>query len=428
MPATAPRLVQTEEVAQEEATAEEAERVPILKAGDQKKLVKSLREYFEAKDKDRKVLDAQEEFTDLVTSLHKRLEPNALIKNMVDFEQACLLAGGDYKDNVKSKGKVVEQDFTGVWDDTIAYSVHAPKEYKVKDGPWPCVLVIPDGSVDLANSLQEEWVGSAMAKNAIVAVVGMPADPEAWNQWGEAGSDREPGTPGGIASTFQVLRELKSNYFIDPNRTILLGHGQGTAPTVDIAARFPHLFSSVVLISGDPGDTPAVNFSNLPTYIVSGGGGTTVFQDQIKELGYDNSVFESKVDMDAMWTWAMEHPRNPIPDRIVYSPLAKFAGTAYWLRVSGFSLEAGSQIEAKVDRANNLIEIAGEGFFDIEISYNDRLLDLDRPVRVVINGIEHESELKRSIVGMVNRFYNANDPMRLSVASATYAFKEAASE
>lgn len=414
-----PLFQESEEAA---AVAEAPVREPILKSGDQKKLVKALAGYLEARVEDKKVLDAQSDLEDTVESLHKRLEPEALLRNLVDFEQACLLAGGDYKDSVKSKGRVVKKDFDGVWKDTVSYAVHTPKPYKVKEGPWPCVLVVPDGSVDLEQSLRDDWVSSPIAEQAVLALIGMPADVDSWNKRGESGNS------GGLANVLQVLGELKKSHLVDPDRTVLVGHGVGAPAAMDIAARFPHLFSSVVLISGDPGDTPATNFANLPTYFMSGGSASTAFQEQVDELGYENCQFESKRDLEAMWAWAMEHPRNPVPDKLIYSPLETYAGDAYWLKVDGFDLEEGASIEAQVDRENNLIEVTGSGFFEITISYNDRLVDLDRPVRVVINGTEHESEVKRSLMGMVNRFYFANDSSRLSVATTRYPFSEATSE
>ncbi len=423
LPVGAPFFQETEDPAPaEEATAAVEVREPILKSGDQRKLVKVILGYLEARQADKKVLDAQSDLEDTVEGLHKRLEPETLLRNLVDFEQACLLGGADYKDSVKGKGRVAKLDFDGVWDDTISYALHAPKAYKVKSGPWPCLLVIPDGSVDLEQTLLDDWVSTPIAEQAVMAQIGMPADPDSWNKRGGKG------VPGGIASVLQVLREVKDSYLVDPDRTILVGFGKGAAAAMDIAARYPHLFASVVLVSGDPGDTPATNFANLPTYFMSGGSASTAFQEQVDELGYENCRFESKRDLEAMWAWAMENPRKPVPGRVVYSPLELYAGDSYWLKVDGFDLEESPHIEAQVDRENNLIEVSGSGFFEITISFNDRLVDLDRPVRVVINGTEHESEIKRSLMGMINRFYFANDPTRLSVATARYSFSEADNE
>lgn len=399
---------------QDGATAQEAV-APLLKSGEQKKLVKALVGYFDAKNDDKDVLDAQAELEDTVEGLHKRREPGELIQNLADFEQAFLLSGG-HKDNVKAKGRPQKMDFDGVWEDTVSYAVHAPKSYKTKDGPWPLVLIIPDGSVDLEQELRDEWVPNAPLDEMIFAMVGMPGDASTWNQLGE------PGTPGGIANVLQVLGQLREQYLIDPNRTILVGHGKGASAAMDIGARYPHVFSAVALRSGEPDATDATNFGNLPTLMLNAGAGATAFQEQVGELGYDNCTVESADDLEPLWTWARERQRVAHPDHLVYSPLANFAKEAYWLKVDGFDLEASPRIEAKLDRETNSIEVTGQGFFEIVISYNDRMLDLDRPVRVVINGIEHERELKRSMMGMVDGFYYSGDPLRIFTAEAKYAF------
>ncbi len=408
----------------ESASAVQAE--PLLKAGDHKKLVKALADYFEAKTDDKGILEALTELEETIAELEKRLDGQRLVTHLVDFERAILEAT-DLKDSVKGKGKVatleVEQPH---WDDTIPYALQAPKAYKVKDGPYPLVLIVPtspkdrEGSKDLEQVMRDDWLESAMPEEAVVVLCGMPADEKAWTELGS------PGVSGGIANVLQILGEVNQTYSIDPDRIVLVGQGTGATAALAIGARYPHVFAGVVTRSGDPEGVSAVNYSTLPTLLLGGGTGATAFHAQTEELGYGTSSIEAEVDQKNLWEWIKSARRDANPTKIVYSPEATFAKEAYWLKVDGYDPAENPQIEARIDRENGLIEITGTGFYEIFVSLNDRLLDLDRPVRVTINGTEHESVVRRSMAGMINRAFASGDAARLYVAELQFPFTAAA--
>ena len=400
--------------APEQAAVEEPVE-PLLKAGDQKKLAKAVAEYFEAKREDEGVLDALGEVEETIAGLEKRLKGASLMQHLVDLELA-LGQAGDHGDSVKGKGRIHSESFDGVWQDSITYVVHAPKGYRAKSGPYPLMLVVPDADVDLEQQMRDHWEDAALREEAIVVLVGMPASPD---DWAELGSQ---GVSGGVANVLQVLGRIQQDYRIDPNRVFLAGYGRGVATAGIVASRYPHVFAGVIGRAGDLDGLSATNFANLPSLFVGGADGVTAFASEAEELGFENANTEATAEIADVWAWASQQRRDANPRRVVFAPSTTYAQEAYWLRVGGYDPEAAPSIQATIDRGNGVVDVTGDGFFEITLAFNDHMLDLDRPVRVVINGVEHETKLQRSLPALLNRAFSSGDTGRLFVVERTFPF------
>jgi poly(3-hydroxybutyrate) depolymerase len=406
--------------AEEPKAEEEAPAAParLLADGELKKLAKAFGGYFEASSKRSGTLDALGEIEKVVEAIEKKLKGQPLIRLIPDLELAMIQAA-EATDNV-DKGKIAERSFTGLWKDTIRYAVHAPKSYRVKNGPYPLLVVIPAEGKDLAAALREQWNDAAMMENAIIALVGMPASTADWESIGAAGRS------GGIANVLQVVKNVSQTYGIDPNRVIIAGHDRGAKTAIELASLYPHVFAGAIARAGDLGDTPPTNFGNLPVLLAGSAAKGTAFEEASKKLGDTSVSGLPSADLAGIWQWAAGQVRRAHPLKLRFAPGKPEARDAYWLSVEGFDVANKPEVQAEIDRANNLIRVTGQGVTHITLLLNDQLVDLSQPVRVVINGTEHEAKVVPNLRLMLDRAFNQGDRGRAYTATLRFEFTAAA--
>ena len=78
-------------------------------------------------------------------------------------------------------------------------------------------------------------------------------------------------------------------------------------------------------------------------------------------------------------------------------------------------------ITAEADRASNTITITGEGVESVMIYFNDELVDLDKPVKIVLNGREREDVIPRSLDDLLALIVRGtSDSGKIYVARRSY--------
>ena len=83
--------------------------------------------------------------------------------------------------------------------------------------------------------------------------------------------------------------------------------------------------------------------------------------------------------------------------------------------------EDRERLTAKADRSSNTIDIQAEGITRVTLYLNDVLVDLDRNVKVIVNGVEHEQRISRNFNTMMEQIYRGrSDPSRIYTASRDY--------
>jgi hypothetical protein len=122
-----------------------------------------------------------------------------------------------------------------------------------------------------------------------------------------------------------------------------------------------------------------------------------------------------------------ERARASNPATVHLVPGSPFPHRAYWLQVPRFDNTDGkASITAKIDRAANSIAIESKGIGEVTLFLNDLLVDLDRPLRVVCNGVEHEDLVQRSFYDFLEFIrIGRNDPGKLYTASKRYDIRDA---
>lgn len=341
-----------------------------------------------AKDKDK----AKEELLKALEKIgKKRVEKDgdavrAALALHVDLGRAVALAN-DYKN--APGGKVSTESFEIRPKEKQEYALWLPPTYRATTY-MPLILVFPpmkDGKPMVpAQFLQEYWIESEVRDKAIIAVVSMPELAATWNQ-----------LDGGLGIAMRTFGVLTERFAIDRDRVYLLGRGEGVAPAVALASMYPQRFAAVVGTAGDAGKTAPANFQNLPTYFQGAGGDATGFEQKNKELGYDNCTISAAATVAEMWAWMQSHPRIANPAKVTLAPGAPAPSKAYWVEIQPTEGQ-GILITAEADRATNTVSIkASAGVPTVIIYLNDALVDLSKPVKVVLNGREQTDVIPRSV-------------------------------
>lgn len=400
----------------------------LLKAKDQANLGKAVRSYYEAYNKSEGISKAKASLAESIKKLEKKLSKKA------KHEVSLLASPEDLKEIFSASKEYPKRSPTGRITDfapdtffgtPVKYSLLAPKGYKASKGSMPLVLIVPSESekpgesqISPETELEEEWMLGELRNEAIIAALEMPEDP---SLWAGSGGDQL----GGLETVMFALRQIRQDYNVDSDRIFLAGHGQGVAAAAEVANIFPYIFAGVIGRSGDLGATSPANFRNLPSFFAGGGSGVTSFADAAAELGYENVTVKPDARLEDVWGWIKKTTRIANPAAVTFVPSSNIGG-CYWLTAEGFDPEAEEkpEIQAEIDREKNVIAITSKGIASVTVMLNDALVDLDREVQVICNGVDHKDTFQRNLTTALDQFFNSNDAGRIYTAYQLYDLPE----
>lgn len=399
-----------------------------LRSSDQRTLGKKVADYFDARRENEKVAEAFDDLRSSIEKAEKKLDAPLLAltedlgRIFYEAEWANMRGG--------SGGRVSTTSFDSSFyvDDRnkpleIEYGLALPKSYNAKNGPYPLVLLIPGERDGVNESPQEHiiehWQDADLLAGAILAAAPMP---ESTELWAETGSKT---VPGGYGIVLSMFKDVSDNYAVDYDRVFLAGRGPGVAAAVKIASLSPDRFAGVLGRAGDAGTVDPANFGNLPTWFAGGGAEATAFDERVKELGYNNCTLQPEGTDTEAWTWIQAQVRAANPQTVTLYPRAPVPYKAYWLETPRGEATEDARIQASIDTSTNAITIDGTGVRTITVYFNDAMLDLGRPVKIVLNGVEHTNQIPRNLRTLVDQvFLGRCDPGRLFVASMRYDLPE----
>jgi hypothetical protein len=224
------------------------------------------------------------------------------------------------------------------------------------------------------------------------------------------------------------LKSAKLTHAVDVDRVFLAGFGEGVDAAMRISALFPHVFAGVIGRAGDIKGMEPTNFRNLPTFFAGGGEKCTAFEARAKEEGIENVRVEAAATEADLWEWMRAGGRHSNPAEVSLAPTHLNNRQAYWLTISGFDLDSGPRVHARIDRESNTIHIDGEGISTVTVYFNDLLVDLSKAVTVVCNGLENEDYIPPNLKTMIDIAYSSGDSGRVYVGSHTYDLPQGATE
>ena len=390
----------------------------LLKDADHKKMGKEIASCIEAFSEGKGRIEAEEDFRDALHKWKKKkpFKERDPLSSVPDLG-ASLWYSNSYDRKKVSKGKVatVTVETGPPFNYEVEYCIWAPSKYKASAGPYPLVLCIPDAGQRAFDHLTEDWALGSLRDEVILAVISMPEDLSAWGQVGSSG------TPGGLANLFTVFKEMTRNYAVDFDQVFLAGKGAGVSAALELAQFFPDRFAGVIGRTGDAGDASHANYRNLPVFFGGGGLKAAEFAESMDLDDFAEVVLQADAREEDVFSWIKATRRDANPKAVTLSPRLPFPNKAYWLEIPVAEEMDGRVISAELDTSLNQITIEAKHVSTVTIYYNDILVDMDRPVTVICNGVKNEDLIPRSFSVMMRLIYSArNDAGRFYTASREY--------
>jgi predicted esterase len=266
-------------------------------------------------------------------------------------------------------------------------------------------------------------------KEGIVVAPRAPTD--TWNLWHEGHID-------------DLFDRLIANFVlgrgVSPDRVYLLGYSAGGDGVYQLAPRMADRFAAAAMMAGHPNDASPLGLRNLPFMIFMGGDDGAYKRNEVARAwgekldalrkedptGYEHKVtiyeglghWMNGKDAEAL-PWMSARTRTPWPKRVVWHQSGRTHERFYWLSVPKESAKRGQVVRATVE--GQRIEIQAEGLEHLTLGLHDELVDLDRPVVVILNGKKaFEGTLARSVRALWESLRERPDPRRAATALWTF--------
>lgn len=319
----------------------------------------------------------------------------------------------EYRASPRAKAllDMLENNAVVVGDDTMPLHIELfwdEDEPMPADG-YPVFISMHGGGAFTPEENQEQWEIQFTRYPGVRGLYVCPHSPmDTWDQWH---NER-------IFNLIDTLvRALLLRDDVDPNRIYLGGYCSGGNGVYQLgplmADRFAACSATKAIREGGPLD----NLRNLPIDIQWGEhdqealdrpGHNRANVDRLIALhradpdGYDFRDIEhwrqgKFVNDKSTMRWMSRYTRNPTPDRVVWRQDGDVRPESnpprhhfYWLGVDdGYTLDGTADYaDARLDRATNTIHLSAEGYRTLNLYLNEQMLDLRKPVRVVLNGSE----------------------------------------
>lgn len=248
---------------------------------------------------------------------------------------------------------------------------------------------------------------------------------DTWNLWHESHID-------------QFLDRLITDMIVfenvNPNRVYIMGYSAGGDGVYQLAPRMADRFAAAAMMAGHPNESRPEGLRNIGFTIHMGANDSGYNRNSAaaqwgKKLddlqaadpgGYVHEVtlhegrghWMNLQDAVAL-TWMAKFDRNSWPEKIVWVQDDVLHSRFYWLKVPADSAKAGDEVAATVE--DNTIRIEKSSPKQLTVLLDDRLLDLDRPVGIILpDGTRSEQAVIRTIANLALSLGDRNDPESLS--------------
>lgn len=318
----------------------------------------------------------------------------------------------------------------------IPVLVEAPPDYDPARR-WPLMLAMhggPPGSVEGAyrgaRQMLEVWKRDAARGGWIVAAPAMTHVVAA----GRRTAERLPYEVFRPEQARAVLSAVARRYRIDPNRVVSTGISLGSNFSIGFGAAMPDRLAAIVPVSteGDSRELLLRNLQRVPVYVLEGSrdrniraiGGPRALARILAGFGYDliyrefsdraHEGFREHYADVLRWLAARPRPVYPrevlrVPHEGIMPPARRF----YWVEPDTRQALVWARVTGP-DR----IEITARWAREIRLYLHDRLVDLDRPVQVSINGVSlPPRKLPRDVPFALEQVRRLDDGDRIYAAS-----------
>ena len=270
---------------------------------------------------------------------------------------------------------------------------------KKPDDGWSLYISMHGGGGVPARVNDGQWENQKRLYQLDEGIYVAPRAPtNTWNLWHQGHID---GLFERLITNFIVFED------VNPDRVYLTGYSAGGDGVYQLAPRMADQFASAAMMAGHPNETSPAGLRNLPFTIHvgekdAGYRRNAVAQDWQKKLadlrakdpdGYPHHVeihkgkghWMDRQDAVAL-KWMAEFKRNRHPQRIVWKQDDVTHDRFYWLSVEPADVKARGQIVASRD--GQTINIETEDASGVTVLLNDDVVDLDKEVVILANGVE----------------------------------------
>ena len=199
-----------------------------------------------------------------------------------------------------------------------------------------------------------------------------------------------------------IIRFAVSALDVNPDKVYLMGYSAGGDGVWRLAPRMADHWAAASMMAGHPGDVRLESLRNTPFAIWCGALDDAYKRNEecaarIAEMdalqaadpeGYihDGHIVEGKghwMDLEdkAAVPWMQQFTRNPYPEKVVWVQGDAMKSWFYWLGVPKAEAEKGKMLVARIE--DNTVTIEKSDYSAVSIYLNDKLANLDQPVKVV---------------------------------------------
>ena len=218
---------------------------------------------------------------------------------------------------------------------------------------------------------------------------------------------------------------------VNPDKVYLMGYSAGGDGVYQVAPRLADRFAAVAMMAGHPNESKPLGLRNLPFNLHMGGNDAAynrnkiakTYGDELDKLaqadpgGYPHLVeihpgkphWMDREDASAV-PWMAEFTRETAPKKVVWYQDDVTHDQFYWLAVSPGQAKASATVTATITGQEVQITQA-DGIDHLIVRLDDRLLDLDQPVKVTVRGeTRFEGKLARSSATLAKTLAERTDP------------------
>ena len=318
----------------------------------------------------------------------------------VDALEAAVRSAQDRQVKGARPGKILKANEPGgsFGKAGLDFVFRLPREFDGEDHMYPLILTLPEVGQKPEAHLRSAWTNREVLQNAILVCPSMPEEEKGWDQ------TMVGGKPGGLSYLLTVLRLANERFPVDPDRIFVVGRGAGVPAAFAAGKYSPHQFAGIVGLAGGPKNVGPENYQCLPSALFGGDADAKAFHEKSQALGYEHCTLEAEVTEEVVWKWIGEQKRDALPAKLaVYTGEAVIfnppSNRVNWLRVA--PIATGAFAHAEVDRKENAIKTDSTGISHATFYLNDKLLDLDQPIKVIANGVTSTHKVQRSVRSML---------------------------
>ncbi len=247
------------------------------------------------------------------------------------------------------------------------------------------------------------------------------APTDSWNLWHQSHIDD-------FLNIIIQMAVIKEN--VNPNKVYILGYSAGGDGLYQLAPRMADRWAAASMMAGHPGDASAQNLRNTPFAIHVGSLDKAYNRNNLaKEWGEKLDKLEAdnpgdyKHDVHTPETghwmklkdaialpWIQSFKRNPVPNKITWQQDNRYHTSFSWLQTPKDLIKKSGKIEATYATKSNEINILENYSNTIQLSINDAMLNLNKPVTIKYQGKEiYKGKLKRTILNIYNTLKDKGD-------------------